>query len=174
MLCQSCNKKDATVHFTKIVNGDMEERHLCEDCSKLESELGFIMPMSLSDVFGGLADDESEAGKAVSEKVCPKCGITYNRLLSSGKFGCSKCFDTFDRDISSLLKNIHGHDEHTGKVPSKSSDRIKYRQEKDRLELLLNKAVTNEAFEDAARYRDEIKRLAHKIDEIDTRVDKDK
>lgn len=174
MLCQSCSKKDATVHFTKIINGKMEDRHICEDCAKLESELGFIMPMSLTNFFGGLLDYNTEASEYMDEKVCPKCGITYNRLLSSGKFGCSKCFETFDRDISSLLKNIHGHDEHMGKIPSKSSERLKFRQEKDRLEILLNQAVTNEEFEKAAGYRDKIKNIDEKMELIESKIDEEK
>ncbi len=171
MLCQSCNKNEATIHFTKIINGSMEERHICEDCAKLESEIGFTMPMSLSDFFGGLLDYGQKEEGDLDEKVCPKCGITYNRLLSSGKFGCSKCFETFERDISSLLKNIHGHDEHIGKIPSKSSEKLKYRKEKDRLEVLLNQAITNEEFELAAKYRDEIKEIDEKMKSIGKNID---
>jgi len=173
MLCQSCNKNEATIHFTKIINGNMEERHICEDCAKLESELGFTMPMSLSDFFGGLLDYGQEEKDDLEEKVCPRCGITYNRLLSSGKFGCSKCFDTFERDVSSLLKNIHGHDEHIGKIPSNSSEKLKYRKKKEGLEILLNQAITNEEFEMAAKYRDEIKELDKKMKTIESNMEEE-
>lgn len=34
MLCQECNKRPATLHFTKIVNGEKTEFHICETCAK--------------------------------------------------------------------------------------------------------------------------------------------
>lgn len=30
MMCQECGQRPATLHFTKIVNGDKTEFHLCE------------------------------------------------------------------------------------------------------------------------------------------------
>ena len=33
MVCQECNQRPATLHFTKIVNGEKEEFHLCEKCA---------------------------------------------------------------------------------------------------------------------------------------------
>lgn len=47
MLCQECNKRPATLHFTKIVNGEKTEFHICESCARekgemiLEQQVGF-------------------------------------------------------------------------------------------------------------------------------------
>ena len=34
MLCNECEKNNATVHITKILNGVKTESHLCEECAK--------------------------------------------------------------------------------------------------------------------------------------------
>ena len=34
MLCQSCEKKQATTHIKTIVNGELKEYRLCSDCAK--------------------------------------------------------------------------------------------------------------------------------------------
>ena len=41
MLCGDCGKNEATIHFTKIVNGDVTELHLCEECAKKYKEFDF-------------------------------------------------------------------------------------------------------------------------------------
>ncbi|MGZ4975320.1 MAG: hypothetical protein ACXWDN_21375, partial [Limisphaerales bacterium] len=33
MLCAKCNQKEATLHFTTVVNGAEETVHLCKDCA---------------------------------------------------------------------------------------------------------------------------------------------
>ena len=37
MQCDICNKKKATVHLTEIVDEQMSEMHLCEDCAREKS-----------------------------------------------------------------------------------------------------------------------------------------
>lgn len=171
MLCQSCNYNEANMHFSTNINGQVEERHLCEECANLESELGMVEPISLGYILGGLISEVDLKIDKVDDNICPKCGISYDRFLQTGRFGCSNCYDTFDRDVSTLLKNIHGHDEHLGKVPSKSSKRIKIRRKIDEVESLMKKAIEKEEFEMAAEYRDEIKMLKDsKIDDIQKEI----
>ena len=33
MKCQNCNKNNATVRYTQIINGKKTEMNLCENCS---------------------------------------------------------------------------------------------------------------------------------------------
>ena len=41
MLCQKCQKKEATTYYQETVNGKTTTLHLCEDCAK---ELGIGAP----------------------------------------------------------------------------------------------------------------------------------
>ena len=40
MLCDSCRKGEATVHWTEIIEGSVLERHLCEECRTGELPYG--------------------------------------------------------------------------------------------------------------------------------------
>ena len=66
---------------------------------------------------------------------------------------------SFDDEIAVLLKNIHKGTRHVGKVPSRAAaSAVTHRLETLRTDLA--KAIDDENFEDAARLRDEINRLA--------------
>ena len=39
MICQECNQRPATLHFTKIINGEKEQFHFCEKCAQEKGEL---------------------------------------------------------------------------------------------------------------------------------------
>lgn len=38
MLCQECQRRQATLHFTKIINGKKTEFHICDVCAKEKGE----------------------------------------------------------------------------------------------------------------------------------------
>ena len=39
MICQECNQRPAALHFTKIINGEKTEVHLCEKCAQEKGEM---------------------------------------------------------------------------------------------------------------------------------------
>ena len=50
MLCQKCNKNEANVKYTQIINGEKKQMFLCEGCSeKLGiNDIHFNMPISFN------------------------------------------------------------------------------------------------------------------------------
>ncbi len=168
MLCQSCNKNDATIHFTKIINGEVEEKHLCDSCAKGNKEFDFDFPFPFHKIFTGLLEInvENEKEEPQFKKInCPKCGLDYKRFMDTGKFGCAYCYQVFREDINVLVKNIHGHSEHIGKVPAKSEEKILQKREVETLKKALDESVKVEDFERAAILRDEIRKITSKIDQ---------
>lgn len=164
MLCESCNKNNATLHFTKIINGNVEAIHLCESCAK-ESD-NFDFPLSLGKIFTGLISG-MQGGKTETKNItCEKCGLTYNRFLEIGKFGCSDCYDAFREDINPLVKGIHGHITHKGKVLEKIKNRNKDKEVMEDLKKQLEESIKLENFEQAAVLRDEIKKIKSKMEPI--------
>ncbi len=162
MLCDICNKNPATVHLTEIVDEQMSELHLCEECarkksSQMESQFG------LSDLLAGLADFEKPAEeKELSALKCPNCGLTYKDFKKIGRLGCGDCYITFKKFLTPLLKRIHGSGAHCGKCPIKVSAGKPARKKTVDLQELrcrLQKAVEMEAYEEAAKIRDQIKEL---------------
>lgn len=165
MLCESCNKNEATIHFTKIINGNVEEKHLCEVCAKSNNEFDF--PFPFHKLFTGLLEisEQDEIEQPNFKKInCSNCGLDYRKFLETGKFGCSKCYDVFSDEIEILLKDIHGHSKHLGKVPAVSEEKILKKREIESLKIELEENVKVENFEKAAVLRDEIKRINEKIE----------
>lgn len=157
MLCDNCKKNPATVHLTEIVDEQMTELHLCEECAKKKSSQ-MEQQFGLSDLLAGLADFEKpvEDKDAVSLQ-CPNCGLTYKDFKKIGRLGCSECYDTFKKFLSPLLKRIHGSSSHCGKSPVKAGKPSKKELDLVDLRLRLQKAVEAEEYEEAAKLRDRIK-----------------
>ena len=163
MLCELCKQSQATVHLTEIINDQMSELHLCEACAnqkgaQVESHFG------LADLLSGLADygKTQESAEEISTKTCPTCGMTYDDFRKVGRLGCAECYATFRRSLGSLLKRIHGSPIHVGKSPARLIKPSKMaKSELLELKRKLEKAIVEEAFEEAARLRDQIRRVEH-------------
>ena len=162
MICNTCGKKEATVHLTEIVNDKMTKLHLCEDCAKakgaeMEEHFG------LSDLLAGLADlGSSIEPETIAAVKCPSCGFTYQDFKKVGRFGCSECYEAFRKQLDPLLKRIHGTNRHIGKVPLMAGKSTKEVKDLQALKAELEKAIQTEAFEEAARIRDKIRELSIK------------
>jgi protein arginine kinase activator len=159
MLCNVCKKNEAKVHLTKIVGDKMQKVDLCEDCSK---EKGVDDPTSYSDLLLGLstppADAEPEPAAEPGVK-CPECGYSQADFKKAGRFGCSECYAAFGDGLVTMLKTMHKGTRHTGKVPAALQQSRAEAQKLKQLQKRLEKAITEENFEEAAQLRDEIKRL---------------
>ena len=159
MICDICNKKKATVHLTEIVDEQMTEMHLCEECAR-EKSVQMEQQFGLADLLAGLAD----FGKQVKdlEKVkleCPNCGMNYEEFRKFGRLGCSACYPAFKQHLASLLKKIHGSSRHVGKMPVKfwKEGKKKGIDTLQELRQQLEQAIDGEDFEKAAALRDKIR-----------------
>jgi protein arginine kinase activator len=164
MLCDICGKNEATVHLTEIINNAVTKLHLCEECarnkaSQMEEQFG------LAELLGGLADFGLQIeSEDMARLKCSNCGFTYMDFKKVGRLGCSECYDAFQKNLTPLLRRIHGSDQHYGKAPIKAKTAVKVRDDMQELKARLAKAVQMEAFEEAAKLRDQIRELEKKID----------
>ena len=159
MFCEICGKKEATVHLTEIVNEKVTKLHLCEDCAK---EKGNEMEehFGLNDLLAGLADLGTNVEPDVLDTIkCPSCGFTYHDFKKIGRLGCGNCYDAFKKHLAPLLKRIHGSDRHVGKVPLMVGKTVKDARSLQELKVRMEKAIQSENFEEAAKLRDDIKKL---------------
>ena len=162
MLCDLCNKNPATVHLTEIIDDQMKELHLCEDCAR-EKSAQMEQQFGLSDLLAGLTEFEKPAKEVETEKVkCGACGLSYADFKKIGRLGCSECYVSFKKYLGPLLKRIHGSNYHAGKSPTKIARVVKKGIDVGELRFKLQKAIEMEAFEEAARIRDQIRDLERK------------
>lgn len=182
MLCENCGKHEANVRYTEVINGKKKEMHLCEECSEKLGigNMDFKMPINFSSFLGDFFDNFENNTflpefNPIKELQCDSCGMTFEDFMNTGKFGCSNCYDTFESKIDPILKSIHGANRHIGrlgdinsrteiKTEKNKQDKMQLKENKekikiDQLKAELQKAIQAERYEDAAKLRDEIKKM---------------
>ncbi len=163
MLCDICAKNQATVHLTEIIDEQMNELHLCEECAHQKSAQ-MEQQFGLSDLLAGLAEFEKPAKEAETISLkCANCGLTHADFKKIGRLGCGECYNSFKKYLGPLLKRIHGSSQHMGKSPFKVTKALKKKIDLQELRNSLQKAIEQEAFEEAAKIRDQIKELERKL-----------
>ncbi|MGB0744017.1 MAG: UvrB/UvrC motif-containing protein [Opitutales bacterium] len=152
--CNNCDKP-ATVHLTQIINNKIIKVDLCEECAQAK---GVTDPegFSLADL---LNKSQVTAQNEEAQLQCPGCGLQTADFRRTGRLGCSSCFPIFAPLLRPVLEDMHVGTSHTGKVPELALSRQNTMSGLAELERALEQAITEEAYEDAAKYRDEIKSL---------------
>lgn len=175
MICQECNERPATFHFTKVINGEKTEVHICEHCAQENSELFMFnvnTGFSLNNLLTGLLNMESGMAKTEEQNVfkasdvpqCDRCKMTLHQFKKVGRFGCSNCYPTFKSYITPILKRVHGGNTvHSGKIPERIGGDIHIRKKIDELKTKIHEFIVQEEFEQAAKIRDQIRSLEKKI-----------
>lgn len=163
MLCMVCKEKEATVHLTQIVGEKMQKVDLCEDCAGkkgVNDPAGF----SLADLLLGLgASQEMEQAAGGLELRCPNCGFTQADFKKAGRLGCPECYTAFAEGLEGLLKTMHKGTRHVGKMPEAHAQSRDIAEKLESLQKKLDKAISDENFEQAALMRDEIKAMREKL-----------
>ena len=166
MQCMICKQNEAKVHLTQIVEDKMQKVDLCQECAEkkgVNDPAGF----SLADLLLGLGASQEMAQAGGGEEIaCPNCGFTQSDFKKAGRLGCSDCYRTFAEGLEGLLKTMHKGTKHVGKTPvalkqsHDLSERLKALQKK------LDRAISEENFENAAHLRDEIKMTREKLSQV--------
>lgn len=160
MLCEKCHQESATVHLQQIINGNTTELHLCQNCASQTA-----MSLSFDTFFQGVLDSflsEPFAAKKRPSIHCTDCGHTYEEFQRTSRLGCNQCYDSFRKELNTVLKNIQGSSQHQGKFPQRSGEELLLKRELENLRLSLSKAVAMEEYEEAAKLRDRIKEMEEK------------
>ena len=154
--CQSC-ANPATVHLTNIVNGQKKATHLCQACAEQqdllknqEMNLSAILQTVIGPHLGPPTDE-------VSRLCCPVCGIKYMEFKAEGRLGCPHDYKVFQVALEPLLERIHRSVRHVGKVPRNTRHNLARQAEIVELRRHLRSAVEAEAYEEAARLRDQLR-----------------
>jgi protein arginine kinase activator len=158
MKCQKCTKA-ATLHITEITGEDSyEELHLCEECAHK-----YLYEPQQKQAGGKGAASAVQAEEAdepaVLNRECEVCGLKFVDFRNTGRLGCPHDYQEFRDELLPLLENIHGETRHCGKSPRRLPQNKETQSELIQLRKQLLQAVHKEAYEEAARLRDRIRRL---------------
>ncbi len=162
MYCQSCQKKEATIHLTEITDGMRVETHLCEYCAQ-EKGIAVKSQIPINELLSNLlasGPSEEMFGETDRDLKCPHCGFTLERFSKEAVLGCPYDYELFEKSLLPLIEKAQdGKTSHCGKVPSRTSEQSKKHIELMTLRKQLQTAVQNEDYEAAAQLRDKISRL---------------
>ena len=156
MQCQNCHSQEATHHLQVNINGSKNEMRLCAACAKemgmYESFGGAIGPL-----LSGMTDWTPAAVRPKADNRCPGCGLPMSAIAQSGRVGCAACYTHFKSQLTPHIARLHGQNQHKGRVPRRLRQQIEENAKLAQLKSRLQEAVAGEAYEEAARLRDEIR-----------------
>lgn len=152
------------------------------------TNMDFNMPIDFSSFFGEFMEDFATPEfmpvfNEVRHLKCNNCGYTFEDIANTGKLGCENCYDVFEEKLDPIIRKIQGANHHVGRIgkmidkkidkklnesqetktdfsnkkESNKEDENKTKIEK--LQIELKQAIKEERYEDAAKIRDEIKKL---------------
>ena len=177
MLCDNCGKREANVRYSENINGRKKELNLCEECSKKIgiTNVDFNMPIDFTSFFGEFMEDFATPEfmpmfNEIKSLKCNNCGFTFDDIVNTGKLGCGNCYNTFEERLNPIIRKIQGANQHVGrigkvidnKIEQKLDNKLEQKNQNNQLEKLneeLKQAIKEERYEDAAKRRDEIKKL---------------
>jgi protein arginine kinase activator len=152
--CQFCSKP-ATVHLTDIVNNKKNDMHLCQACAEAQhlvtKQQEINLPAILQALIGQHLGPQTDE---LARLTCPACGIKYMEFRAQGRLGCPHDYAVFRLGLAPLLERIHRSTRHIGKSPRQGEPSANWQAELVELRRCLQSAVQAEAYEEAARLRD--------------------
>ena len=186
MLGDNFGKREANVRYSENINGRRKDLNLCEECSKKLgiTNMDFSMPIDFSSFFGEFMEDFAtpEFMPLLSEiktLKCNNCGYTFEDIANNGKLGCGNCYEVFEERLNPIIRRIQGANHHVGRMGKIIDNKIEQKMQNEstkeqkenkpkqikrenKLEQLqeeLKQAIKEERYEEAAKIRDEIKKL---------------
>jgi len=160
MQCQSCGLRPATVHVTRIVQGQVEQAHLCAQCAQETGEIDMLAnPAALLQSLLANFAGQTQMPQTQTEASCPSCGFRFSEFRETGRLGCPSCYAHFHGELEPMLRRLHGTTEHRGKLPRRRGGAFERDRSLQTLRRDLQQAVAREEYEEAARLRDRIKEL---------------
>lgn len=188
MICQNCLKNAATVHVTEIatpvvapveagldgtkppaeVAPTVSEQHLCEVCAQtLDLPHAPALQKAQLDIWK-LLQITAKQTRRKGGPTCAGCGLQLEEFRRKGRLGCPQCYEAFAAHLGEVLERVHGARQHVGRLPGTDAanpaapeDCLALEREKRLVDLRqkLEIAIREEAYENAARLRDELKQL---------------
>ena len=157
MVCQHCGENPATFHLTEIKEGSHVVLDYCEACAAAQ---GLTQEVAMPSMLAGAVAAAARA-EVHTHLSCPHCGITFSEFRKKGRLGCPKDYEVFAEPLEAMMRKMHDNrTRHRGRLPRGPlevrgivGDRLL------QLRRELQESIQGERYEEAARLRDEIRRI---------------
>ena len=178
MKCELCHNADAEKAIIKKVGGQEQELYVCSSCAidtRLAGQEKSVpkkpgkMSESLPELVGMIIDATLEIMNHPAqpkEPVCPHCGITRSEFRKASRLGCAMCYETFAKDLGSLIADMHRDPQHVGKTPVCPTPS----KEVKKLMRQLRTAERKQCVDDAVALRSAIRSLGWEPDSLKEEV----
>ena len=168
MKCECCQKKDATIHLTQVIDGEVKKLNLCQDCA-LDNGIDLNSPISITDVLLGLGAQPQSVGPTSTEfdLSCGRCQMTRAEFKKRARLGCPDCYNAFMGELSALTKAMHHSSQHVGKIPARQGNEARITAQIAALKKDIEVAVAKEQYEVAANLRDKINALKGSVTSLE-------
>jgi len=147
--CQHCQQKAS--FFVSCVNGQGKV-HSQAFCAQHALKEGILHPRKW-ELLGS-----AEPLHRSSETSCA-CGMTENILKAKGRVGCARCYKTFEKQLKAAAMSVQPGIVHAGKTPVRMTPIADVRRQVRILEMVMQRAIKKESYEQAAVCRDRIREL---------------
>lgn len=160
------------IHVTEVANYQATEvRDMCALCGVqyITIEGGPTFNPTANQVFQVIntiiKDPETQKGKIVLTPFqpsagCPACQHSLEEILMTGKLGCGHCYEHYKKELLPLIEKCQsGGLKHLGKIPKNLPPKKPSPELLKKLENDLKVAIDKEDYEQAAKLKDEIKKL---------------
>ncbi|HEX5385357.1 MAG TPA: UvrB/UvrC motif-containing protein [Gemmatimonadales bacterium] len=163
MTCDQCHEREAAVHLTQAVGGEMTTVHLCERCAaeKGIESAGSVEQNPFAKLVAasmGKGQPDKLAGLSGADRMaCSRCGATLQDFRETGRLGCADCYRSFEAPLRDLLRRLHGSTVHMGERYAERGAPAEPGRHEAELREQLRLAIETENFELAAELRDRLR-----------------
>ncbi len=158
MLCQNCGKNEVNFRYTQVINGEKREIALCDKCAKKLGLESLDFSREIEDLFNmSFAESFLPSFARTNMLGSRNLGTIFNNDIFSNPFFGEVRQEPEQIETTSGLNDAEKQD--VLKDIENATKKNKQENKKQKLESELEKAIKEERYEDAAKIRDEIKKL---------------
>ena len=158
MLCQNCRKNEVNFRYTQVINGEKREIALCDKCAKKLGLESLDFSREIEDLFNmSFAESFLPSFARTNMLGSRNLGTIFNNDIFNNPFFEEVSQEPEQIETTSSLSDDEKQD--VLKDIENATRKNKQDNKKQKLESELEKAIKEERYEDAAKIRDEIKKL---------------
>ena len=159
MQCEICHLHPASRAVTRKVDGEARELYVCDACARtaaspVASAEGSGPERDVSDLLFSIGFPVP-ASKKAKDRICPGCGLSRGELREKRRFGCPRCYETFEADARTFLSEQSPAAPRSREAPAEALRE----REVAKLKASLSKAVKEDRYEDASAIADRLRAL---------------